>query len=170
MHIAPQITLTARAVNLAGGVRGTMQTLRQMRVFADEGSMSTQILNAAIAAIFTAPAKQDWAEVLALFEMVRNSIRYTRDVFNVETLSTPEMTLARRVGDCDDMATLLAALCQSVGFPTRFVAVGYQASGEYDHVYLEVCVDGAWTPCDATELYPMGWEPPAPVSKFVERV
>lgn len=170
MYQAPQVHLSGRLVNVASGKRGTMQTLRAMRAFVDADTASLPIIQAAVSTIYTTPPRDQFAEVNALFEMVRSGIRYTKDAWGVETLARPATTLARRVGDCDDMATLFATLCQSVGYPARFVVVGFDDSGEFDHVYVEVCINGQWVACDTTEQYPMGWEPPNPTIKFVERV
>jgi transglutaminase-like putative cysteine protease len=65
---------------------------------------------------------------VALFEYVRDHIRYIKDPVGVESVSDPYYTLARMVGDCDDQAVLLAALYESVGFPTRFVIAGYNGA------------------------------------------
>lgn len=41
-----------------------------------------------------------------------------------EILQSPWVTIKQRVGDCDDVALLLAALATSVGLPWRFVLAG----------------------------------------------
>ena len=101
---------------------------------------------------------------------MRDTVRYVRDVHEVETLQSPDKTIALRVGDCDDQAVLLASLLESVGYPTRFVAAGYAAPGELDHVYLQVCLDGEWLDADPTERMFLGWAPPDPVTLLVEHV
>lgn len=169
MHIAPNVQLAGRVLPLSNGAAGTYETLRYMRRLADDASVDPSIITRAVQCIFLTPARNDWAEVSALFNMVRDSIRYTRDVLNVETLSSPQMTLARRVGDCDDMSTLLAALVQAVGYPSRFIAVGFHSENSFEHVYCEVFINGEWIACDPTEPFPMGWAPPDPITTYIER-
>lgn len=103
--------------------------------------------------------KDYYGEVQRLFQFVQHEIRYMQDVTDIETLQTPEVTLQNRVGDCDDKATLLAALLESIGHPTRFQAVGF-APGEVSHVFVETRIGTRWIALDATEPNPMGWQPP----------
>jgi hypothetical protein len=77
------------------------------------------------------------SELLGLFYFVCRTVRYMRDPRTVELVKTPEATLATRVGDCDDMATLLAALLLLAGFLVRFVTVGFRPDGSFTHVYVE---------------------------------
>lgn len=107
-------------------------------------------------------AQKDWpGEVRALFEFVRDRIRYVRDVRGVETVQTPDATLDIGAGDCDDKATLLAALLESIGYQTRFAAVGSRP-GRYSHVFVEARerVGAPWIALDATEPVAAGWRPP----------
>jgi transglutaminase-like putative cysteine protease len=115
------------------------------------------------------PQFTDAAEASALFDYVQKRIRYVKDVVGVETISDPLTTLNRMVGDCDDKATLLATLLESVGYPTRFVMAGYHGSA-YEHVYLQAFMHGHWVSMDACESQPMGWEPPDPTSYWLESV
>jgi len=111
---------------------------------------------------------KDWAaEVRALFAFVRDHVRYTRDVRGIETLQTPQATLEIEQGDCDDKSTLLASLLESIGHPTRFVAIGYGKPGEFQHVYVESRIGARWLPLDATMEVEAGWQPRAPLSRLV---
>jgi transglutaminase-like putative cysteine protease len=93
-----------------------------------------------------------------LHQFVRDNIRYVGDVTNVETVQSPVVTLQMMAGDCDDKATLLCALLESIGHPTKFVAVGITPN-QYDHVFCEVCIMGHWIPLETTEPVDMGWSP-----------
>ena len=161
MLLAPNIGFSATRGTLAEGHRGVRQTLGIMRAMVRDYRTDPAIRQAATSAIFTTPEKDALAEMDALFRMVRDSIRYTNDIHDVETLSTPDKTLAQRVGDCDDKATLLATLLESVGYPTRFVVAGYSLPGLFEHVYLQARGDdGEWISMDPTENGDLGWEPP----------
>jgi transglutaminase-like putative cysteine protease len=94
-----------------------------------------------------------------IFDFVQNDIRYLLDIADVETLQTPIVTLENRAGDCDDKSTLLAAMLESIGHKTRFVAAGF-GGRDIEHVFVETRIGQDWIACDATEPYPMGWEPP----------
>lgn len=103
--------------------------------------------------------QKDWsAEVKALHAFVRDNIRYLRDIRGVETLQTPDKTLEFGQGDCDDKSTLLAALLESIGHPSRFVAIGF-APDTYQHVYAETKIGDKWVSLETTEPVEMGWEP-----------
>lgn len=103
---------------------------------------------------------KDWVgQVRALFEYVRDDIRYVHDVWGVETLHTPLQIMRQEQGDCDDKSILLAALLESIGHPARFVAASLKQNG-FSHVFVQTRVGQKWVSLDATENVPMGWEPP----------
>lgn len=109
------------------------------------------------------PPKDTRGEIGAVFNFVRDAIRYTRDINDVEMLKAPDVLLAERFGDCDDKATLLATLLETVGYKTRFVAVGLRTE-DFEHVYVEVLLGDprspqSWYALDTTEPHPMGWSP-----------
>lgn len=124
-------------------------------------------------------------EIAAMQAFVRDSIRYTSDVYGVETLQTPVVTLGYlepafgqyqpggvASGDCDDKSTLLASLLAAVGIPGAFCAIGVRG-GDFSHVLvlarvrtrsavsyvpLETIIPGAepgWYPPDTTCEYTM---------------
>ena len=166
--LAPTPVLSGYVIPLANGYTGVQQTLRMMRQLVNQCKTNIQIRQAATNIIFLTPEKDEYSEAEALFNMVRDSIRYVKDVNDIETLSTPMMTLEGRIGDCDDQTVLLASLLESVGYPTRFVIEGYTTSGEYEHVYMQALVLGQFISMDPTEQKYMGWSPPNPVSQAVE--
>lgn len=88
---------------------------------------------------------------------VRDHVQYLRDVRGVETLSTPLLLLEQRQGDCDDKALLLATLLETLGLPTRFVALGF--GPRFSHVLVEVRLSSGWWPLETTEPVPAGWYP-----------
>lgn len=111
--------------------------------------------------------QKDYAgEIAALFEFVRDDIRYVRDIRNVETIQWPTQTMEQASGDCDDKVTLLASLLETIGHPTRFRVVGFTSADEYQHVYLETKLGPRWVSLETTENVPMGWEPPGVVASL----
>lgn len=85
------------------------------------------------------------SEALALYYWVCKNIRYIRDIDNVEFLKTPSMILKTRTGDCDDIATLLAAMLISAGNICRFAINDMSPNGKTDtptftHVFCQVLI------------------------------
>lgn len=104
--------------------------VRAYRVDVDVRELAIQVTN-------VCDSRDLACEVTALQHWVRDHIRYVRDVRNVETLQTPKATLRLGAGDCDDQAVLLACLLESIGFRTRFEAIGVRGGG-YEHVISAV--------------------------------
>jgi len=169
MDMARHVPLTAVSQRLRDGFFGVRQTVGHMRRLVTVARKLPAIRSAAVSVIYLQPERDEHAEVAALFEFVRDRIRYTRDICDIETLHDPERVLATRVGDCDDQSTLLAALLESVGYPTRFVVAGY-ADETPQHVYLQVQLDDEWVDLDPTEYGQVGDAPPDPVSIWHEEV
>lgn len=104
------------------------------------------------------PGHKNWTgQIKALHGFVQDNVQYVRDVRGVETLATPLKTLETMQGDCDDQATLLASLLESIGHPTRFVAMKHSTFGPYVHVYTETKIGDKWYPLETTEKFPAGF-------------
>jgi transglutaminase-like putative cysteine protease len=168
MFLAPEIAATYERRPMSDGATGIFETLGLMRQMVNDYKTQPQLRQAALNVTFMTPAQNDVAEVEALYNFVRDYIRYTKDVYGIETLTTPDKTLQMRVGDCDDMTVLLATLLESIGYPTKFVIEGYSDDSTWEHVYLETCVQGQWVALDPTEQVAMGWQPPDPLIRWTE--
>lgn len=91
---------------------------------------------------------------------VRDTITYLPDVRDVETLQSPDLTLRQGSGDCDDKAILLASLLESIGFPTRFCAIGVRG-GDFSHVSAQAMLGKGWLNLETiVPGAPVGWFPP----------
>ena len=111
---------------------------------------------------------RDWqCEINKCFEAVRDNIRYIRDVRGIETIQSPLKTMQFGQGDCDDKAVLLASLLESIGHPTRFVALKFTGHRVYSHVLTETRSGKGWLPMDAIITQPIGWYPPEPSKRMV---
>lgn len=170
MFLAPQVPLNVTLHSYSSGLRGVAQTIGIMRGLVNSGKVDPVIRQAAMSIVYLTPEKDAYSEALALFDHVQNRIRYVADVYGVETLATAAKTLQGKGGDCDDKSVLLGALFEAIGYATRFVVAGYSTPGVVEHVYLQVCLDGEWVDCDATEPYPMGWSGPDAVTIYIERI
>jgi hypothetical protein len=169
MLIAPAPPFTATLGSAPNGFAGHLHTIGLMRQLVNARKCEPFIIQTACNIIYQTPQFDTDAECFALFEYVRDRIRYVRDVVGVETLADPVMTLRRMLGDCDDQSTLLATLLESVGYPTRFIMAGYQGS-EFEHVYLQALIRDEWVSMDPTQPEQMGWEPPDATAYWIEKV
>lgn len=153
--------ITGTQTWIPDGDQGVERTVQRMRELVDAWKTAPAILQAARTIVYLTPQKDHRSEIIAIYQYVRDSIRYVRDVNGVETLATPLITMTTRQGDCDDKSVLFATLAEAIGFPTRFV-VGAFASPEsgFDHVWSEVLVDDEWVAADCTEEEHFGWQPP----------
>lgn len=151
--------MTASLGWIPSGKDGTVATLRIMGRFVREGKKALPVRSLALHLVQGLPQK-DWAgEVSRIHAFVRDKIRYVKDVKGVETLQTPEKTLEIGQGDCDDKSVLVAALLESVGHPTRFVAIALKHPDEFEHVFVETKIGANWVGVETTEPVELGWQP-----------
>jgi hypothetical protein len=147
------------------GYAGTKKTVAYITRLIKEGAKDFYVRQKAIDILFQygIQPKDYLGEIAALFEWVKNNVRYTRDIHRVELLHTARRMLELRAGDCDDMTILLAAMLKAIGHPVRLALVGFNPRRKtlFTHIYLEVFDKGVWIPLDPTVNRPMGWEPPA---------
>jgi transglutaminase-like putative cysteine protease len=142
------------------GKAGVQATLKMMSDLVNAGKKNPTVRAKAVALVQYLPQKDRLGEIRTLFLFVQNNIRYVRDIHNVETLHYAEQVLAQESGDCDDKGILLASMLESIGHPTRFMAVGFKP-GEYSHVFVDTRIGAdKWLSLDTTEPQPMGWRPP----------
>lgn len=119
--------------------RPSLQTVVQaMRQFAHKGKVDLTIRNL-VEQICADLIDGDYAsESLACYYWVCQNIRYMRDIQDVEFLKEPRQVIATGSGDCDDMATLLAAMLLTCGNSCNFVLACFDGSGVPSHVFVEV--------------------------------
>lgn len=156
MHLTTPSTSTLALI--PDGRAGVAATLKLMSGMVKEGK-KTLAVRATAQRLTQFCAQKDFAcEVRALHAWVRDHIRYLQDVTDVETVQTPAKTIESGAGDCDDKSTLLAALLESIGHPTRFMAIGFEPD-VFCHVYVETLIGTRWIPLETTEAVVAGWEP-----------
>ena len=123
----------SQLLTIRSGDAGVTDTLKMMAQLARQYKVDPLIRQTAARAVQSCRAKDDYCEAARLQNWVRSNIRYTGDVYDVETLQTPLVTLQERYGDCDDQSTLLATMLLAIGIPAAYCAVG--VNGEpYSHV------------------------------------
>ena len=160
------IPVTRALSEIPDGKAGIIATLKAMRGLVRTSKTSVPVRTLALRIVGGVKGK-DWpGEARAVHNWVRDNIRFVRDVTDVETLHDAERVLMFGQGDCDDKSILFAALMESIGHPTRFVAVGF-APDVYEHVFSETLIGTRWIPSDTTEPREFGWAAPDTVSRLV---
>lgn len=114
-----------------------------MRQLARSAALTPAVISTAHAIARGAPDRSPSTLARALRAELAARIDYLADpaVSDTETIRTPAAMLAelhatgRAQGDCDDVATLAAALCAALGMPAQLVALAW--GGFYGHVYAE---------------------------------
>jgi len=144
------------------GPRGTKFTIDRMREMVKRGKISPTIISAASTIIRNAANKDYFSEAEQIFNFVKQNIRYTRDPEGVELVQAPWITLKRGQGDCDDQATIVAALAAAIGMQTGFEAIrgSAQTPDEFTHVYAVIRTNKGWRAADTTvDEAQFGWRP-----------
>jgi transglutaminase-like putative cysteine protease len=171
MRLASTPSFCAFIEYAPSGKAQVWDTLRRMREIIKQSRVDPNVIRAAVAITHTTPERDSVSQIRALHEYVRDQIRYVLDVHQVETLADPATTLRRRVGDCDDQATLLCSMAESIGYPSRLVVAGYSDASSFEHVYCQLLGDGIWWDCDPTERgLNFGEAPEMPLALFIEPV
>jgi transglutaminase-like putative cysteine protease len=168
----PFLASTLPPIRLQGipdGIEGVRATLAAMARLVREWRHRAEVTEIARGIVAGLPEKDHLAEMNALFEFVRDSIRYVMDTNGVERIQSPAYTLRERQGDCDDQSILLAALLEGIGIPARFTAVGFSPDA-FEHVYVQARPEGEWIGLDPTERVAAGWEPPEVLTRIVQGI
>lgn len=165
MHLSSISTSTLQLI--PDGVPGISATLKIMSQLVKEYKKSMAVRGLTLRLVKDCGQKDYSCEVRQVHAYVRDTIRYVNDIRDVETIQTPDKTIELGQGDCDDKSTLIAAMLESIGHPTRFVAIGFQV-GVFAHVYVETKIGAKWIPLETTEPVDVGWEPDPQI--IVERM
>lgn len=154
---------------LPSGDRGTRITLDRMRALARDGSKQLAVRETALNIVRAARVEPHdlLGELRALFEFVRDRVRFIRDIYGVETLQSPRYTLQVMAGDCDDRATLLSSLALAIGIPAQltFKAIGAdpRRPDRLSHVYVVARLGRQAVALDPTyQDSRLGWQYPRP--------
>lgn len=146
--------------SIPNGTQGVRATLREMSRIVKAYKANPQIRELALRLTANLPPKNWRAEVNAIFQFVRDGIRYVKDIQGIETLHTPVQLLRLGAGDCDDKSILAASLLASIGHPTRFIACGFVGDGSFSHVFAQTKIAGKWVTLECTmSEWPLGKTP-----------
>ena len=178
--LAPSTLIPTRATlhGIPDGIPGAIATLRAMRalVKASIREPAQQVRNTALQII----SSDKWVQQIRDIQTwVQDNIRYVMDPIDsdggVELVQTPQVTLQKAAGDCDDQAVLVAALLSSIGHPTRFIAVGLNGQ-PLSHVLTQTKVGNSgsdsrdWIAVETIKPEPLGFMPPGVTSHYILKV
>jgi len=113
---------------LPSGDKGALVTLAEMKRLILEGTRDPGVISLAREIVADIDPRDHRARVEALFEFVRDRVRYVRDPRDIELIvGAPAMVeeiadQGETTGDCDEKAILLASLLRAVGYPVALVA------------------------------------------------
>ena len=160
-----RVPMQGKLYDIPDGDEGTRRTLQAMARMAHEYKTHPQIVGLARRIVKSCPVRRFDCEAEHLFKWVQRNIRWTRDVYGVETLATPIRILEMGAGDCDEESILLASLYMAVGFPVKFVAVANNPKYKdtFSHVFVAVDLtgEGDWVSADPSNpSAEFGWETP----------
>lgn len=174
--------IPAASLPIPSGEAGVRETLRHMVKIARNYKAHPLVRETARAQV-AGLSDDPEAKAATLQSYVKGTVEYLSDVWDVETLQSPVVTLGYREprfgayenggtasGDCDDQSVALASLLLSVGVPGAFYAVGLNGDPishvlvlarlrqrlEVDYLALETIVPEAGP----------GWLPPG-ISTFM---
>ena len=96
----------------------------------------------------------------AVQRWVQSNVRYLREY--PERYQRPTRTLKWRVGDCDDMAPLVATMLRTARVPARLRFGGWGLQpGErpiFRHVYAQALLPRGWTTAETVRAVPLGFD------------
>jgi transglutaminase-like putative cysteine protease len=168
--------IPAEVLPIASGEAGVRATLKHMVKIARQYKTHPLVRELARRVVQPCKSGDQAAEAAALQSYVQQRIRYVADVWDVETLQSPVITLGYREpsfgaympggvasGDCDDQSVALAALLLSIGIPGCFVAVGMDG-GPFSHVLTQAQLrertQVRYIPLETIIPAAPGWFPP----------
>jgi hypothetical protein len=142
---------------LPEGDEGVAQTIATMNQLVDDAVKDPAVNRYAVDIVRNIPAFQPDADILraqAIYQNVMENFAYVQDPIGPlgpkETLRPVRELLDLKAGDCDDLSMLIAALCGTVGYETRFITVAAdpEHSSQFSHIYPEVLASGKWIAMD----------------------
>lgn len=135
------MTAAVQRQTIPWGDDGSIATLHAMRDMVSRAITTPIVVDTAHTIIRSIRPRDYHAIALAIRFFLAQNFRFIADPVGVELIRTPERLIRQHhvygymSGDCDDVATLGAALGKSVGVPARFVAIGFKSFGPLAHVF-----------------------------------
>lgn len=123
--------------------RGPADTVHEMirQVRGPRGVQSSLVRSLKDHIVRDLQPKDYLSEIIAVRNFVAEKVRYSNDALTVEQVQDPQRLAeqitqhGRAVGDCDDIANLIATLTLQLGRESDFVIVGFGRPGAYTHIF-----------------------------------
>lgn len=149
------------------GTEATIRVMAELAASPSEGGRDPEIVALARKIVEGIPSKDYLGELNAIFNFVKENVRYVQDPRGLEHVETPRRTLlVTGQEDCDGHATCLAALAIALnhGVAFRTLAADRSRPGEWSHVYAVLGYRDRqgvhWYAADTTQAESsLGWEP-----------
>lgn len=125
---------------------GPADTVKEMirAIVGPRGEQSTLVRSLKDHIIREVQPKDYFSEIMAVRNFVHEHCKYSNDALGVEQIQDPErqadqiIKYGKAVCDCDDIATLMGALCRQLGREVEIIIVGFGRAGSYSHVFVRV--------------------------------
>jgi hypothetical protein len=141
---------------LPSGDAGTFATVDAMRTVALENATDPIVRRVAIRLTSGGEARDIPRQIAAIRAFLTRGVNFIDDPITAELVQDPAWLLTDAesngvtYGDCDDVATLGAALGMAVGIPARFVLVSFAPGENYGHTWTELYDGAEWQELDTT--------------------
>lgn len=151
MNIAPRVLMHREIPEGDAGHAVTVATMRELAYLP-----SARVDQLARSLLDSVGATEQLDLAYAIRHFLTVAVVFQHDPAGVETLLTPELMLEEvqvrgaTHGDCDDIATLAAALALACGLSVRFVTSSSSAGAPWEHVHAEIQAGGFWIECDTS--------------------
>lgn len=139
-----------------------------MQALAIDGARRSEGVHQVAIAIATSCGQMAFGcQLRKLYQYMVDSVRFKRDTHGIEHIRRPEQlvheieTHGMTAADCDDLATLAAAIGMALGMRMGFAVDGSRRSGPLEHVYPVAWLGGQWVPMDAQHRVGFGRWPEA---------
>lgn len=173
---------------MATGDAGARETLGVMARLVHQAAADTNFVWWARNIVNDCPPHNDECNALAIRDFVDRYVWFQRDPLGVENLTHPLEHMRRLTmpgashvkGDCDDVATLSAALGLALGMPAAFTVLAFarpddppgtrygEYNAPYQHVYTSLAAGSRLYEMDTTR--PLAMLPPQIVRQLTVRV
>lgn len=118
------------------GDEGIFETVRLIKGLVEKHKKNMNIRN--LSARIVKKLHTNKGKFKALFNWLKQKIKYVRDIEGVETLTSPLKTLILKYGDCDDLTILSGSMLKSIGYPIHYVIISNRPDKMFNHIFLTV--------------------------------
>ena len=110
---------------------------------------------------FAKQFSQDRAGMKAIFDYVKNGIKYKEDPSGIQWVKTPARLFHDKVGDCKSFTIFIASILYNLGLDYKIRFASYDSDKIVSHVYpiaimpdgTETIIDAVWGTFDSEKRY-----------------